>query len=311
MEMQKTRFNINFMAKRKITAFLSGLLLLVSIASLYSQGLNLGIDFTGGTLVEVGYSEAVELDPIRQSLKASEFGDAVVQYFGTASEILIRIPPHEGLNSADISSKILSLLSDTGANAEMRRVEFVGPQIGEELRDDGGLAMIYALMGILIYVAIRFQMRFSVGAIAALVHDVLITLGVFSLMQFDFDLTVLAAILAVIGYSLNDTIVVFDRVRENFRRIRDASPVEVFNYSLNQTLSRTIMTSLTTLLVLVALFTFGGEIIHSFAIALIIGVLIGTYSSIFVASPVTLGLGVTKEDLMPVQKEGVELDNMP
>ena len=309
--MLKTRFNFDFMGKRKIAAFVSGLLLIVSIGSLATQGLNLGIDFTGGTLVEVGYAEAVDLAPIREAISNSEFGDAMVQYFGSAQDVLIRIPPNEGLNSADVSSKTLELLSNTGANAEMRRVEFVGPQVGEELKNDGGLAMIYALMGIFIYVALRFQRRFSIGAIAALVHDVLITLGIFSVTRFDFDLTVLAALLAVIGYSLNDTIVVFDRVRENFRKLRDTSPVDVFNVSLNQTLNRTLMTSLTTLLVLIALFVFGGEIIHSFAIALIIGVLVGTYSSIFVASPVTLVLGITKEDLMPVQKEGAELDTYP
>lgn len=311
MEMQKTRFNIDFMGKRKIALVISGLLIVIAIASLITQGLNLGIDFTGGTLVEVGYSEAVELNLIRESLSNSEFGDAVVQYFGSANDVLIRIPPSEGLNSADISNRMLSLLADTGQNAEMRRVEFVGPQVGGELKEDGGLAMLAALAMIMLYVAMRFQMRFSVGAIAALIHDVLITLGIFSITHFDFDLTVLAALLAVIGYSLNDTIVVFDRVRENFRKIREATPVEVFNVSLNQTLSRTIITSLTTLLVLIALFIFGGEIIHSFATALIIGVLIGTYSSIFVASPVTLKLGITKEDLMPVQKEGADLDTMP
>ena len=311
MGIQKTRFNIKFMEKRKLAAIISSLLLIISIASLASKGLNLGIDFTGGTLVEVGYTNAVDLEPIRQSLTDSEFDDALVQYFGSAKDILIRIPPQEGLDTAEISSEILGLLSNTGAAVEMRRVEFVGPQVGEELKNDGGLAMLYALIGILLYVAMRFQMRFSVGAITALVHDVTITLGIFSITQMDFDLTVLAALLAVIGYSLNDTIVVFDRVRENFRKLRENTPIEVFNHSLNQTLSRTIMTSLTTLLVLTALFIFGGEIIHSFATALIIGVLIGTYSSIFVASPVTLALGITKEDLMPVQKEGAELDNIP
>ena len=311
MGIQKTRFNIKFMEKRKLAAIISSLLLIISIASLASKGLNLGIDFTGGTLVEVGYTNAVDLEPIRQSLTDSEFDDALVQYFGSAKDILIRIPPQEGLDTAEISSEILGLLSNTGAAVEMRRVEFVGPQVGEELKNDGGLAMLYALIGIPLYVAMRFQMRFSVGAITALVHDVTITLGIFSITQMDFDLTVLAALLAVIGYSLNDTIVVFDRVRENFRKLRENTPIEVFNHSLNQTLSRTIMTSLTTLLVLTALFIFGGEIIHSFATALIIGVLIGTYSSIFVASPVTLALGITKEDLMPVQKEGAELDNIP
>jgi len=311
MEIQETRFNFDIMGKRKLASVFSGILIIIAIASLAIQGLNLGIDFTGGTLVEVGYSEAVDLTQVREALVNSEFKNAIVQYFGSANDVLIRIPPSEGLNSADISSKILGVLSNTGQNLEMRRIEFVGPQVGEELKNDGGLAMIYALMGILIYVAMRFQMRFSVGAIAALVHDVLITLGIFSVTHFEFDLTVLAALLAVIGYSLNDTIVVFDRVRENFRKFRDLTPVEVFNFSLNQTLSRTIMTSLTTLLVLIALFIFGGETIHSFATALIIGVLIGTYSSLFVASPVTIALGITKEDLMPVQKEGAELDNMP
>ncbi len=311
MEIQNTRFNFDIMGKRKIASLISGLLLIASIASLATQGLNLGVDFTGGTLVEVGYSEAVDLVQVREALSNSEFGNAVVQYFGSAKDALIRIPPSEGLNSADISNKILNVLSGTGQNIEMRRIEFVGPQVGEELKNDGGLAMIYALMGILIYVAMRFQLRFSVGAIVALAHDVLITLGIFSVTQLDFDLTVLAALLAVIGYSLNDTIVVFDRVRENFRKLREAKPIEVFNVSLNQTLNRTMITSLTTLLVLVALFIFGGEIIHGFATALIIGVLIGTYSSLFVASPVTIALGISREDLMPVQKEGAELNNMP
>lgn len=310
-EIQQTRFNFDLMGKRKIAAVISGLLLILSVASLTTQGLSLGIDFTGGTLVEAGYTEAVDLAVVRDTLINSEFNNAIVQYFGSANEILIRIPPSEGLNNADISNKILDVLSTTGQNVEMRRIEFVGPQVGDELKNDGGLAMIAALAMIMFYVAMRFQMRFSVGAIAALVHDVLITLGIFSITHFDFDLTVLAALLAVIGYSLNDTIVVFDRVRENFRKLRESTPVEVFNISLNQTLSRTIMTSLTTLMVLVALFVFGGEIIHSFATALIIGVLVGTYSSIFVASPVTIALGITREDLMPVQKEGAELDDLP
>ncbi|MGB1800294.1 MAG: protein translocase subunit SecF [Gammaproteobacteria bacterium] len=308
---QQARFNFDLMGKRKIAAVISGLLLILSIASLTIEGLSLGIDFTGGTLVEAGYADAVELGVVRDALINSEFNNAIVQYFGSANEILIRIPPSEGLNNADISNKILDVLATTGQNVEMRRIEFVGPQVGDELKNDGGLAMIAALAMIMLYVAMRFQMRFSVGAIAALVHDVLITLGIFSITHFDFDLTVLAALLAVIGYSLNDTIVVFDRVRENFRKLRESTPIEVFNISLNQTLSRTIMTSLTTLMVLFALFVFGGEIIHSFATALIIGVLVGTYSSIFVASPVTIALGITREDLMPVQKEGAELDDLP
>ncbi len=311
MEMQKTRFDFDFMSKRKVALVVSSLLIIMSIVSMSLEGLTFGIDFTGGTLIEIGYSESVDLDSIRTSLRNSEFKDAIIQYFGSANDVLIRIPQNEGLNSADISNKTLSLLKDTGSNIEMRRIEFVGPQVGEELKDDGGLAMIYALMGIFIYVALRFQRRFAVGAIVALVHDVLITLGIFSVTHFDFDLTVLAAILAVIGYSLNDTIVVFDRVRENFHKVREATSAEIFNVSLNQTLSRTLVTSLTTLLVLIALFIFGGEIIHSFATALIIGVSVGTYSSIFVASPVTLALGITRDDLMPVQKDGADPDTMP
>ncbi|MAJ91427.1 MAG: protein translocase subunit SecF [Legionellales bacterium] len=309
MSVKSIKFN--FMRMRVVTSIISALLLISSIASLSFQGLNLGIDFTGGTLVEVGYPETVNLDGVRRSLSNSEFSNTSVQYFGTANEILIRIPPQKGLNSADISSNLLRLLSANDANAEMRRIEFVGPQVGDELKEDGGLAMLYALLCIMIYVAFRFQMRFSVGAVAALIHDVVITLGFFSITQFNFDLTILAALLAVIGYSLNDTIVVFDRVRENFRKIRDKTPVDVFNISLNQTLSRTLMTSFTTLLVLTALFFLGGEIIHGFSIALIFGVLIGTYSSIYIASPVTLALGIKKEDLMPVKKEGLDVENQP
>jgi len=307
--MKKIEFN--FMGARKITSVISVLLIIFSIVSLSYKGLNLGIDFTGGTLVEVGYPETVDLDKIRQSFGNSDFSNAAIQYFGSAKEILIRIPPQQGLNSADISNKILELITTENFNAEMRRVEFVGPQVGEELREDGGLAMLYALICIMFYVALRFQMRFSVGAVAALIHDVTITLGFFSVTGFNFDLTILAALLAVIGYSLNDTIVVFDRVRENFRKIRNKTPVDVFNISLNQTLSRTLMTSFTTLLVLLSLFFLGGEIIHGFAMALIFGVLIGTYSSIYIASPVTLALGIKKEDLMPVKKEGVDISSHP
>ena len=309
MSMKKIQFN--FMGMRKVTSIISALLIIFSISTLSYQGLNLGVDFTGGTLVEVGYPEAVNLDKLRQSFSDSEFNDVAIQYFGSAKEILIRIPPQQGFNSADVSSKLLDLLSANNFSAEMRRVEFVGPQVGEELREDGGLAMLYALLCIMVYIAFRFQMRFSVGAVSALIHDVIITLGFFSITRFNFDLTILAALLAVIGYSLNDTIVVFDRVRENFRKIRDKTPVEVFNISLNQTLSRTLMTSFTTLLVLTALFLLGGEIIHGFSMALIFGVLIGTYSSIYIASPVTLMLGIKKEDLMPVKKEGVDLENQP
>jgi len=309
MKLIKEKLNIDFMGKRKLTVILSVTLMLISVGSLFTRGLNLGVDFTGGTLVEVGYSEVVDLESVRNALATSEFSEATVQYFGSARDVLIRVAPREGFNTAEISGAILDLLRAGGRSLEMRRVEFVGPQVGEELTEDGGLAMIYALLGILIYVALRFQMRFSVGAIAALIHDVVITIGIFSILHLDFDLTVLAAILAVIGYSLNDTIVVFDRIRENFHKMRKVTSIEVINASLNQTLNRTIMTSVTTLLVLMALFLVGGEIIHGFSTALIIGVLVGTYSSIFVASPVTLALGITKEDLMPVEKEGADQES--
>jgi preprotein translocase subunit SecF len=301
----------NFMGGRKLAMVFSGILLLVAIGSIITRGFNFGIDFTGGTLVEVGYPQGVELNGIRQALEKDGYDGAVVQHFGSASDVLIRIAPREGVSSAELSDNVINTLTIQNSAVEMRRVEYVGPQVGDELTNDGGLAMIYALIGILIYVALRFEYRFAIGSVAALVHDVLITLGVFSILQLDFDLTVLAALLAVIGYSLNDTIVVFDRIRENFRKLRKGTPVEVVNASLNQTLARTLMTSITTMLVLLALFVFGGELIHGFATALIVGVFVGTYSSIYVASASALALGINKEDLMPVEKEGAEIDDMP
>ncbi len=305
-----TKTNFDFMGKRRIACWLSGISSVVLVVLFMVQGLNYGIDFTGGTVVEVGYTQEADLTKVRNILVQSEFSNAVVQYYGAATDVLVRIPPHEGLNSADISNKLIELLG-SNQSIEIRRVEFVGPQVGDELREDGGLAMIYALLGILLYVAIRFQTRFAIGAVVATVHDVIITVGFFVVTRMEFDLTVLAAVLAVIGYSLNDTVVVFDRIRENFHKLRKATPVEVMNVSLNETLSRTIMTGLTTLLVLVALFLFGGETLLAFSTALIIGILIGTYSSIYIASPVTLALGVSKQDLMPVVKEGTEADNRP
>jgi preprotein translocase subunit SecF len=311
MTEKKQPMMFKLMAKRRIAAVFSAVLITISLGSLFTQGLNLGIDFTGGTLVEVGFSESVELEGVRASLKGTEFSEATVQYFGSAKDVLIRVVPKEGKNSAAISTELLRLLNEIGQQPELRRQEFVGPQVGEELTEEGGLAMLAALAMIMFYVAVRFQLRFSAGAIAALAHDVIIVTGFFSLTQMNFDLTVLAAILAVIGYSLNDTIVVFDRIRENFRRMRKEEPLEVIDISLNQTLSRTFITSLTTLLVLFALFFIGGEIIHSFSAALIVGVVIGTYSSIYIASPVTLALGVSKQDLMPVEKEGDDLPDRP
>ncbi len=315
MQLFKKTTEINFLSVRKIAMFVSLVLIVGSLLSLFARGLNFGIDFTGGTLIEMGYSQPVELVEVRDALAEAGFDDAIVQHFGTSREVLVRVPPREGLNSAELSSRILHVLQqqEGAGEVKMRRVEFVGPQVGEELTNDGGLAMLYALIGILIYVALRFEYRFAVGAVAALVHDVIITLGIFSLLQLDFDLTVLAAILAIIGYSLNDTIVVFDRIRENFIKLRTGTPLEVMNISINQTLARTLMTSFTTLLVVVALFVFGGELIHGFATALLIGIVVGTYSSIYVASSAALALGVSKADLMPVEKEGAEQqqDEMP
>lgn len=284
---------------------LSCTLLLISIVSLFTSKLNLGIDFTGGSIIEVGYEQAVELAPIRGALANNGFEDAIVQHFGTASEVMIRIAPDPEKDKVEIANEIIDILRSTSDGpVDDRRVEFVGPQVGEELTEDGGLAVLYALIAILIYVAFRFEYRFSLGAIAALVHDVLITLGVFSILQLDFDLSVLAAILAVIGYSLNDTIVVFDRVRENFRKIRKRTTIEVVNTSVNQTISRTLITSLTTLIVLLSLFFLGGEVIHAFATALIIGVVVGTYSSIYVATTSALALGISRADLLLPEKEG-------
>ena len=311
MEFFSKKTNFDFMGKRRLAIILSSVLILASIASLVVRGLNFGIDFTGGTLIEVGYPEAADLGGLREVLGDAGYGDVQMQHFGTSRDVLIRVAPRADRASAQISEEILAALKRADAGVEMRRVEFVGPQVGEELTEQGGLAMLYALIGILIYVSLRFEYRFSLGAVAALVHDVLITLGIFSLLQIEFDLTVLAALLAVIGYSLNDTIVVFDRVRENFRKIRKGGSEQVMNISVNETLSRTIMTGVTTLLVLTALFFLGGEVIHAFALALIIGIFVGTYSSIYVAGALALLLGVSKADLMPVQKEGAEVDEGP
>ncbi|MBF6057238.1 MULTISPECIES: protein translocase subunit SecF [Thiomicrorhabdus] len=301
-EVQTT--NINFMGQRHLAMVLSIVLIIGSFVGLWLKGLNFGIDFTGGTLIEVSYPKAVELPSLRKHLTDAGFDEAVAQHFGSAEDVLIRIAPREGMNSAQLSNQVMDALkSSSGEDITLRRVEFVGPQVGDELTEDGALAVLYALFGILIYVALRFEWRFSVGSVTALVHDVIITVGVFAWTQMQFDLTVLAAILAVIGYSLNDTIVVFDRVRENFRTMRDGDPVHVTNVAVNQMLSRTIMTSLTTLIVLLALFFLGGEVIHGFAAALIVGIVVGTYSSTYVASAIAILLGVSKEDLMKAPKE--------
>lgn len=296
------------MGLRKPAVLLSAVLILVSIGSLITQQLNFGIDFTGGNVIEIGYEKDVELEPIRQVLAAEGFEDAIVQHFGSSKEVLIRFIPQADQNRAETSSQVINALkAASDQSLEQRRVDYVGPQVGEELTESGGLAVLYALIAILIYVGFRFEYRFSIGAVAALIHDVTITLGVFSVLQLDFDLSVLAALLAVIGYSLNDTIVVFDRIRENFRKIRKKTSLEIVNTSINQTISRTLMTSLTTLLVLASLFFLGGEVIHAFALALIIGVLVGTYSSIYVATSAALMLGIDRTDLLVPEKDDEEL----
>ncbi|MDH3694436.1 MAG: protein translocase subunit SecF [Gammaproteobacteria bacterium] len=335
MEILKKDTHIDFIGKRRIAFIISAIVLIVSIGALATRGLNFGVDFTGGSLVEVGYSESIDVGEVRTTLEKAGFSDATVQYFGTASDVLVRLPISESQQTAEISNNVMQALrapygerlveglqdgvqqcvsgdSTADCSVQMRRVEFVGPQVGEELTEKGTLAMLWALVGIMFYVGIRFlSWKFAVASVAALAHDVLITVGLFALFQFEFSLPVLAAVLAVIGYSLNDTIVVFDRIRENLRKMRRRSPNETLNASINQTLRRTLLTSLTTLLVVLTLLLIGGEVISGFATALLIGVLVGTYSSVFVASPIVFMLGVSHKDFIPVEKEGAELDALP
>ena len=302
-------FNIPFMSYRRFATIGSLVLLVISIGSLGFKGLNLGLDFSGGTLIEVSYEEAADLVDIRDLMTDNGFDDFQVVNFGSNSDVLIKVADKNG--NSQLGDVIYKFLLDAEPSTELKRIEFVGPQIGSELRDQGGLGMLVALGMILLYVAFRFQYKFALGAVAALAHDVVIILGLFSLLSWDFDLTVLAALLAVIGYSLNDTIVVSDRIRENFRGERGFEPDEIVNKSINQTLSRTLITSLTTLLVLFALFFFGGDMIRGFSQALIIGVLVGTYSSIYVVANMLLGLSITQDDLAIPEPEGAEFDDMP
>ncbi len=311
MDIIKANTNIDFLSQRKLALVISAIILLIGIVSLFTRGINFGLDFTGGTLIEVGYPTAPELSEVREALADAGFDDFVVQTFGSAREIVVRMPAdQDDETGADLSTQVLTALQAQEPGIELRRVEFVGPQVGQELAEQGGLALLYVLFGILLYVSFRFQWRFAVGAVAALVHDVLLVVGILSLLQVNFDLTVVAALLAVIGYSLNDTIVVYDRLRENFRTKRKGTPIELCNLSINQMLGRTVMTSLTTMMVLIALFYFGGEIIHAFAFTLILGVVIGTYSSIYIAGSAAIMLGVSKQDLMPVEKEGEDQPDM-
>lgn len=311
MQLLKLENTVSFMSLRVPAMIFSAILMILSLVSLATNSLNWGLDFTGGTLVEVGYEQEANLPKIREKLQASGFPDAVVQNFGSSSEVLIRLAPRDNVKASELSNQVMQALELQTSN--IRRVEFVGPSVGEELTEQGGLAMLVALLCILVYVAMRFEWRFALGSVVALAHDVVLTLGLFSFLQLEFDLTVLAAVLAVIGYSLNDTIVVSDRIRENFRKVRKGGTEEIINISLTQTLNRTIITSMTTIFVLLALFFVGGALIHGFATALLFGVFIGTYSSIYVASLVALMLGISKEDLIPeeVEKEGEELESTP
>jgi preprotein translocase subunit SecF len=295
---------IDFMAWRRLAAGLSIALILASVVSLGVKELSWGLDFTGGTLVEVEYADSADLTVIRQTLQSRGYEGAIVVSFGTDRDVLIRLPA--GTSDEQGAALLGILQNESEVEVELRRIEFVGPQVGEELREQGGLAMLLALGLVMLYIAFRFQFKFALGAVGALAHDVIIVLGFFSLFDLEFDLTVLAAILAVIGYSLNDTIVVSDRIRENFRKLRRTDPLEVINQSLSETLGRTLVTSLTTLLVLISLAFVGGEMIHGFALALLVGVFVGTYSSIYVAANLLISLGVSKEDLVIPIQEGVD-----
>ena len=301
--------NINFMRFRKIAITISLILFVGSIGSIFMKGLSLGLDFSGGTLVEIQYEDSVDLQEIRAVLSENGYEDFQVVNFGSSLDVLIKIADQPGNSS--LGDQIFALLSLNNFEGELKRIEFVGPQIGSELRDQGGLGMLVALGMILLYVAFRFQYKFALGAVAALGHDVIIILGLFSIFAWDFDLSVLAALLAVIGYSLNDSIVVSDRIRENFRSERALASEELINLSLNQTLSRTIITSLTTLLVLFALFFFGGEAVRGFSLGLIIGVLIGTYSSLYIVTTILISLNLSQEDMAVPDVEGAEFDDMP
>ena len=299
---------IPFMKWRWIAIALSGLAIATAVVSLSVQQLNWGLDFTGGTLIEVAYSDSADLRSIRSVLAEEGYDGAVVVSFGTDRDVLVRLP--DGYSDEQGALMVDKLRSSTDMAIELRRIEFVGPQVGDELRDDGGIAMLTALGLVMLYVAFRFQIKFALGAVFALAHDVIVTLGFFSLTGLEFDLTVLAALLAVVGYSLNDTIVVSDRIRENLRKIRRAEAIDVINISLTETLGRTLVTSLTTLLVLAALALFGGEMIFGFAVALLVGVTVGTYSSMYVASATLLQLGVSKEDVMVPEREGADQEGL-
>ena len=308
----KTSIDFLSLGRRRVALAISAILIVVSLASLATRGLNFGIDFTGGVLLEVGYPQDADLDKIRGLMADAGFEDAQVQRFGAATDVLLRLPPQgEGVNPNEIRDTLRNTLAADEPNVDLRRVEFVGPQVGEELTEKGGLAMIFALLLIFAYVMFRFQWKFSLGAVSALAHDVIVTVGFFSVFYLPFDLTVVAAVLAVIGYSLNDTVVAFDRIRENFLALRGVSAENAMNTSINEMLARTIITGVTTLLVLVALLVLGGESVGPFSIALIVGIIIGTYSSIYTASAIALTLNVTPQDLLPPEADPDLADDLP
>ncbi|MCP3700705.1 MAG: protein translocase subunit SecF [Aliivibrio sp.] len=314
-QLMKAEKTIDFMRWSKAAFLFSILMIVASIATLSTKWLNWGLDFTGGTLIEVGFEQPAQLPDIRSALEAKGFGDATVQNFGTARDVIVRLQPRENVKGEELGNQIISAIKEgTGEQVEMRRIEFVGPNVGDELTEAGGLAILVSLLCILAYVSMRFEWRLAAGAVLALAHDIIITLGIFSFLQIEVDLTIVAALLTVVGYSLNDTIVVFDRIRENFLKMRKGESTDIINDAITQTLSRTLITSATTLFVVIALFTQGGAMIHGFALALLLGITIGTYSSIYVASALALKLGITREHLMPtpVDKEGEEeFEQMP
>ncbi|HCZ9264412.1 TPA: protein translocase subunit SecF [Vibrio alginolyticus] len=310
----KAEKTIGFMRWSKVAFVFSIIMIVASIFTLSTKWLNWGLDFTGGTLIEVGFEQPANLEEIRAALDSKGFGDATVQNFGSAREVMVRLRPRDDVSGETLGNQIIGAIKDgTGESVEMRRIEFVGPNVGDELTEAGGLAILVSLICILLYVSMRFEWRLAAGAVMALAHDIIITLGVFSFLQIEVDLTIVAALLTVVGYSLNDTIVVFDRIRENFRKMRKGEPSDIMDASITQTLSRTLITSGTTLFVVIALFMQGGAMIHGFATALLLGITVGTYSSIYVASALALKLGIQKEHLMPpqVEKEGAEFDEMP
>lgn len=310
MEFFRVQRDIPFMRSARVTIFISALLFVAATALLIARGLNLSIEFTGGTLIEARYAQPAQLDLIREVLAKDGFKDVSAQSFGSAKDVLIRLPNQEGVSNEKLSEKVRDTLRAQDSSIELRRVEFVGPQVGAELANDGGLALILVSIGIMLYLAMRFEWRFSIGAIVATAHDVIIILGLFALFQWEFSLSVLAAVLAILGYSVNDTVVIFDRIRENFRKMRKGTIPEIIDNAITRTLSRTVMTAFTTQLMVLAMLFLGGETLYYFALTLTIGIMVGIYSSVFVASPIVVWLGISRADMAPVKKDG-EADGRP